>query len=165
VIQYNTPEEYRAASTLTLCYTNKQILPLCGVPLLDALLSITGQDACWFIAGALPKAKRVEWAEACARRAKEYAANAAANSAYYAASDASDAASDASDAASDASDAASDASDAASDAAYYAVAAYYAYYAAAYASDAAYYASARKAEGAISVRHGVMLLEQTKESK
>ena len=155
-IQYNTPAEYRAASVLSLCYYDDQILPLCGRPLLDALLSIPGADACWFLAGSLPVAQRVEWAAACARRAKEYAraradaadaadAAAAAYAAYAADAAAAAYAADAAYAAADAAYAAADAADAAAAA-----------YAAAYA---AYAAAARKAEYQISVRHGVLLLE------
>src|SRR5690242_7796713 len=78
-----TPAELRAACCLTLCYTDEQLaahLPLT----LTALLAVPPNDALYCLAGLLSQAQRIEWAEASARRAKEYAdaaANAAANAA------------------------------------------------------------------------------------
>jgi hypothetical protein len=133
-IIYTTPQQYRNACSLILYYRDEQITPLCGVPLLDALLSIPGADACWFLAGALSATARSEWAQACARRARKYAARAR-----YAAAGARAAAR------------------AAARARYAAAGAR----AAARAVARARYAAAG-AEYAIAVRHGVMLLEGAK---
>lgn len=76
----------RAASALPICYTDKQIeefLTHCAaVGWRDALLALPPADACWVLAGLLPSEPRQQWADACARRAREYAD---ASAAYYAA--------------------------------------------------------------------------------
>ena len=43
----------------------------------ELLSSLPRRDACWLIARLLDTGGRLEWADACARRAKEYAAKAA----------------------------------------------------------------------------------------
>ena len=75
-MKINTPAELRSACCLRLCYSDEQLaahLPLT----LTSLLAVPPDDALHCLAGLLPQAQRVEWAEASARRAKEYAANAA----------------------------------------------------------------------------------------
>jgi hypothetical protein len=84
-----TAAELRDASVLRLCYGDEAIEEFivhrdrCG--LLDALLALSGYDACWALASWLPKDLRVEWAHASARRAKEYADSVGAAASAYAA--------------------------------------------------------------------------------
>ena len=76
-MKINTPTELRAACSICLCYTDEQLaahLPLT----LTSLLAAPPSDAIWCLVGLLSPPQRQEWADACARRAKEYAARAAA---------------------------------------------------------------------------------------
>lgn len=73
-MKINTPTELRAACCLDLCYSDEQLaahLPLT----LTSLLAVPPSDALWCLAGLLSPSQRQEWAEACARRAKEYTAD------------------------------------------------------------------------------------------
>ena len=160
-LKINTPTELRAACCLNLCYSDEQLaehLPLT----LTNLLAAPQADAIWCLAGLLPTPQRQEWAYACARRAKEYAA---------AAARAADAASADDDTAS-AADWAADAARAAARAAVDAAVAAWAANAAARADDAAAAAraatsaaaaadwvAARAAERRLAIRHAALLLE------
>jgi hypothetical protein len=156
-----TVQDLRTASALKLCYTDEQIQAFIdrrdAVGWAEALLELPPSDACWALAGWLSPERRVEWAQASARRAQEYASAAwAAWAAAYA-----DAAARAAWAADATAHAAADAAWAAARAAAYADAAARA--AATYTAAVRYaaaYADACRAEYGLSVRHGAMLLEQ-----
>jgi hypothetical protein len=156
-----TVQDLRAASVLKLCYPDDQIQAFIdhrdAVGWTEALLELhRPNDACWALAGWLSPERRVEWAQASARRAQEYAARAAraARAAAYAAHAASAAdAYAAADAAADAYAAAAHAADAAAHAAADAAAP-------AASASAAAAAHARADEYRTAIRHGAMLLEQ-----
>jgi hypothetical protein len=143
-----TVQDLRTASALKLCYTDEQIQAFIdrrdAVGWAEALLELPPSDACWALAGWLSPERRVEWAQASARRAQEYA------SAAWAAWAADATAHAAADAAWAAARAAAYADAAARAAATYTAAVRY----------AAAYADACRAEYGLSVRHGAMLLEQ-----
>jgi len=151
-----TTDELRKMCVLSICddYDDDRLAELLAEPdALTALLSIPRRDAVHVLAGVLPQQQRIEWAQASARRAAEYAAYAA---------DAADAAY-AADAAvhADADAAAYSAAAAAVHAAYSAAAAaVHAAGAAATAATADYCSAddARDAEYETAIRHAVQLL-------
>jgi len=72
-----TPAELRAICTLSICddYDDAQLAELLAEPdVLSVLLILPRCEAIHVLAGVLPTPLCVEWAQACARRATEYAA-------------------------------------------------------------------------------------------
>ena len=75
-----TTDELRKMCVLSICddYDDDRLAELLAEPdALTALLSIPRRDAVHVLAGVLPQQQRIEWAQASARRAAEYAAYAA----------------------------------------------------------------------------------------
>jgi len=154
-----TPAELRKMCALEICYNDAHLAGLLAEPdVLTALLSIRRCDAVYVLAGVLPREQLIEWAQASARRAAEYARAARADAVW------ADAAARAADSAARAADSAARAAAAARAADSAARAAARAAAAAARAADSAARAAAADsaaraaAEYQITIRHAVQLL-------